>query len=186
MYRTRFITTFIPYCKRCCAEASMKTGKQKRRKRRFNGKLGVAHSMRERQREREWERKHRLYSKTLTQYFVLTCVCVQCTRFIQVLTRTDRSTIVLQCSLRAPTLTPKYIPSGISFLASPRFSAQNRRIRSVPTDSVLSFFSRSGRCWACISTLLKKGHCDIPVKITHAQERHKDQEDLVVDHNHYV
>ena len=37
-------------------------------------------------------------------------VCVQCTRFIQFLTRTDRSTIVLQFSLRAPTLTPKYIP----------------------------------------------------------------------------
>ena len=47
-------------------------------------------------------------------------MCVQCTRFIQVLTRTDRSTIVLQCSLRAPTLTPKYIPRGISFFASSR------------------------------------------------------------------
>ena len=49
-----------------------------------------------------------------------TSVCVQCTRFIQVLTRIDRSTIVLQCSLRAPTLTPKYIPRGISFFASSR------------------------------------------------------------------
>ena len=70
------------------------------------------------------------------------CVCSMHT-FIQVLTRTDRITIVLQCSLRAPTLTPKYIPSGISLLASSRFSAQNRRIRSVPTDSVLGLTDRS-------------------------------------------
>ena len=84
--------------------------------------------------------------------------------FIQVLTRTDRSTIVLQCSLRAPTLTPKYIPSGISFLTSSALCAESaypigpNRLgtqpnRSVPTDSVLGFFSRSGPCWACISTL---------------------------------
>ena len=72
--------------------------------------------------ETERVREHRettLFQKTLTE---CTCVCVQCTRFIQVLTRTNRSTIVLQCSLRAPTLTPKYIPSGISFLASSRHS----------------------------------------------------------------
>ena len=91
-------------------------------------------------------------------------MCFQYTRVIQVLTRTDRSTIVPQCSLRAPTLTPKYIPSGISFLASsvlcaePAYPIGPNRLgtqpnRSVPTDSVLGFFSRSGRCWACISTL---------------------------------
>ena len=75
----------------------------------------------ERQREREREKTHKtLLQKTLTQYSVLSYVCVQCTRFIQVLTRTDRSTIVLQCSLRAPTLTPKYIPCGISFFTSSR------------------------------------------------------------------
>ena len=98
--------------------------------------------MRERQSVRE--RKNR---KTLLQnsnsMFCSTCVCVQCTHFIQVLTRTDRSTIVLQCSLRAPTLTPKYIPRGISFLASSRFSAQNRPNRSVPTDSVLGLTDQS-------------------------------------------
>ena len=100
-------------------------------------------TVRGRDREREREKKHskNYIPKTLTQCFIH--VCVQCTRFIQVLTRTDRSTIVLQCSLRAPTLTPKYIPHGISFLASSRFSAQNRPNRSVPTDSVLGFFNRS-------------------------------------------
>ena len=74
--------------------------------------------------KRQRERKHRkLYSKkTLTQYSSMyICVCSMHT-FIQVLTRTDRSTIVLQCSLRAPTLTPKYIPNGISFFASSRHS----------------------------------------------------------------
>ena len=70
-------------------------------------------------RERETHTENYI-QKTLTQYSIH--VCVQCTRFIQVLTRTDRSTITLQCSLRAPTLTPKYIPRGISFLASSRFS----------------------------------------------------------------
>ena len=63
-------------------------------------------------------RKKTIFQK-LTQIFttIYMCVCSMHT-FIQVLTRTDRSTIVLQCSLRAPTLTPKYIPCGISFLAS--------------------------------------------------------------------
>ena len=71
----------------------------------------------EREREREKTQKT-IFQKTLTQYSSMyMCVCSMHT-FIQVLRRTDRSTIVLQCSLRAPTLTPKYIPSGISFLAS--------------------------------------------------------------------
>ena len=114
--------------------------------------------------KRERERKtQKLYFQNSNSILYTTCVCVQCTRFIQVLTRTDRSTIVLQCSLRAPTLTPKYIPSGISFLASsvlctePAYPIGTNRLgsrpnRSVPTDSVLGFFSRLGRCWACIST----------------------------------
>ena len=103
-------------------------------------KLGVAHSTRERQRERN-TKIHYFQNNALTQ---CTFLCVQCTRFIQVLTRTDRSTIVLQCSLRAPTQTPKYIPYGISFFASP--IGPNRLgtgpNRSVHTDSVLGFFSR--------------------------------------------
>ena len=92
----------------------MKTENRKERKRRFNGSLELR-TVRGRDRERETQKK--LYFKNaLTQCSIH--VCVQCTRFIQVLTRTDRSTIVLQCSLRAPTLTPKYIPSGISSFAS--------------------------------------------------------------------
>ena len=71
-----------------------------------------------------------------------TCVCSMNT-FIQVLRRTDRSTIVLQCSLNSQNI----------FLAASRFSAQNRPYRLVPTDPVLGFFSRSSRCWACLSTI---------------------------------
>ena len=72
-------------------------------------------------------------------------MCVQCTRFIQVLTRTNRSTIVLQCSLRAPTLTPKYIPRGISFFVSsrhpvlctePAYPVGTNRLGSWPNQSV--------------------------------------------------
>ena len=111
----------------------------------------------ERERERERENTENYIPKTLTQYSSMyMCVCSMHT-FIQVLTRTDKSTIVLQFSLRAPTLTPKYIPSGISFLASSVLCAEpaypigpnrlgTRPNRSVPTDSVLGFFSRSGRC----------------------------------------
>ena len=108
--------------------------------------------MRERQRESNTQ-KTRFQNNALTQ---CTYVCVQCTRFIQVLTRTDRSTIVLQCSLRAPTQTPKYIPYGISFFASPIGPNRlgTRPNRSVHTDSVLGFFSRLCRCWACISTYI--------------------------------
>ena len=41
----------------------MKTGKQKRRKHRFNGKLGVTHSTRERQRERERHTQKTIFKK---------------------------------------------------------------------------------------------------------------------------
>ena len=113
---------------------------------------------RQSEREREREKTHKTLFKNSNSILCSTCVCVQCTRFIQVLTRSDRSTIVLQCSLRVPILTPKYIPSGISFLASspvlctePAYPTGPNRLgprlnRSVPTDSVLGFFSRSGRC----------------------------------------
>ena len=52
--------------------------KQKERKRRFNGELGVTHSTRERQRVREREKaqKNSITKNALTQ---CTCVCVQCT-----------------------------------------------------------------------------------------------------------
>ena len=42
--------------------------------------------------------------------------------FIQVLEGLTEVLTVLQCSLRAPTLTPKYIPRGISFLTASRFT----------------------------------------------------------------
>ena len=105
---------------------------QRERRRRFNGSL-ESRTVRGRDRERETHRK--LYFKIMHSLNVLYNVCVQCTLFIQVLWRTDRSTVVLQCSLRAPTLTPKYIPHGISFFASCH--------RSVPTDSVLGLTDRS-------------------------------------------
>ena len=117
----------------------MKTEIRKKEKTQVQWKLGVTHSTRERQRERKKKHRETLFQNSNSMYM---CVCSMHT-FIQVLTRTDRSTIVLQCSLRAPTLTPKYIPSGISLLASSRFSAQNRRIRSVPTNSVLGLSDRS-------------------------------------------
>ena len=88
--------------------------------------------------ERETHRRT-LFQKLLLK--ICACVCVQCTRFIQVLTRTDRS----QCSLRAPTLTPKYIPSGISFFASsrhpvlcaePAYPIGTNRLGSRPNRSV--------------------------------------------------
>ena len=72
--------------------------------------------------ERERERENNSITKNSNSMFC-TCLCV-CSMhtFIQVLTRSDRSAIVLQCSLRAPTLTPKYIPSGISSFAPLRHS----------------------------------------------------------------
>ena len=87
----------------------------------------------ERERERENTQKT-IFQKTLAQYSSMyMCVCSMHT-FIQVLGRTDRSTIVLQCSLRAPTLTPKYIPYGISFFASLGFlSRTGISDRSQPT-----------------------------------------------------
>ena len=129
-------------CKKWCAEANMKT-EWIRLERRFNGELRLTQCTRERQREREREKTQ----KTLFQNNALTqCTCVcSINTFYTSPRRTDRSTIVLQCSLRAPTLTPK--------IYSSRFSTQNWPNRSVPTNPVLDF-SRSGRCWACLSTIL--------------------------------
>ena len=47
--------------------------------------------------------------------------CVQWTLFYTSPRRTDRSTAILQCSLKSSTLIPKYIPYGISFLTASRF-----------------------------------------------------------------
>ena len=108
--------------------------------------------------EREREKIHRrLYSKNaLTQF---TCVCSMNT-FYTSPRRIDRSTIVLQCSLKRSTLTPKIyslrniFPNRLPVLCTePAFLRTGLRTglrirpnRSVPTDPVLGFFSRSGRC----------------------------------------
>ena len=141
-------------------------------KRRFNGELGLTQYTRERQREREREKHKKLCSKnTLTQKYIH--VCVQWTPFIQVFRRTDRSTIVLQCSLKSSTLTPKIyslrniLHNGLPVLCTEpaflrtglRTSLRTRPNRSVPTDPVLGFFRRSGRCWACLSTYTFLGNC---------------------------
>ena len=82
-------------CERLRAEASMKTENRKKE----NAGLMEAWSYAQYAGETERESKEqKLYYKKCSNSMFCTCVCVQCTRFIQVLTRTDRSTIVLQCS----------------------------------------------------------------------------------------
>ena len=138
---------------------------QKERKRRFNGKLGVTHSTRERQREREHRKTQ--FQNTLTQCLYI-CVCSMHTFYTSPYKDWQKYYRTSMLFKSAYT-NPKIYSSRNIFLrviASSRFSVQNRRIRSVPTDSVLGltdrsqtdsvlgFFSRSGRCWACISTIL--------------------------------
>ena len=109
----------IDFCKRCRAEASMKTENRKKENAGSMESLELR-TVRGRDREREREKHRKLcYKNNALIQCLYMCVCSMHT-FIQVLTRIDRSTIVLQCSLRAPTLTPKYIHRGISFFASAR------------------------------------------------------------------
>ena len=82
----------VAKCKECRAEASMKTENRKERKRRFNGSMELRTVRgRDKEREREREKNRKLYSKKLLLK-IYTCVCSMHT-FIQVLTRTDRSTV---------------------------------------------------------------------------------------------
>ena len=78
----------------------MKTENRKQRIRRFNGSL-ESRTVRGRERECVREKNRKFYSKTLQSTIIFStiyvCVCSMHT-YIQVLTRTDRSTIVLQCS----------------------------------------------------------------------------------------
>ena len=76
----------------------MKTENRKQRIRRFNGSLETR-TVRGRERECVREKNRKFYSKNSSIYnnLLYMCVCSMHT-FIQVLTRTDRSTIVLQCS----------------------------------------------------------------------------------------
>ena len=119
-------------------------------------------SIRGRDRDRENTHTQTILKNALTP---CTCVCSMNT-FYTSPRRTDRSTIVLQCSLRAPTLTPKIYSLWNIFTndlpvlcTEPTFLCTGLRTglrirpnRSVRTDPVLGFFSRSGRCWACLST----------------------------------
>ena len=89
--------------------------------------------------------------------------------FIQVLLGLTEKLTVLQCSFMSPSTNSQiYIPYGISFQRPPSFCTEpaflrtglrtglrTRPNRSVPTDPVLGFFSRSDRCWACLSTNTK-------------------------------
>ena len=60
---------------------------------------------RDREREREKHRKTTIFKNALSQMY--TCVCSMNTLYTSP-RRTDRSTTVLQCSLKSSTLTPKF------------------------------------------------------------------------------
>ena len=79
--------------KECRAEARMKT---ENREKEDAGLMESLESRTVRGRDRERETHRKLYFKKCTHSMYI-CVCSMHT-FIQVLTRTDRSTIVLQCS----------------------------------------------------------------------------------------
>ena len=87
--------------------------------------------------------------------------------FIQVLLGLTEVLIVLQCSLKSSYTNSQIYSSRNIFRTASRSAPirpflrtglrtgfRTRPYRSVPTDTVLSFFSRSGRCWACLSTNL--------------------------------
>ena len=85
-------------CEECRAEANVKT---ENREKECAGLMGAwSHAQyageRERVRERERKQKPSIQNSNSIQSIYM-CVCSMHT-FIQVLTRTDRSTIVLQCS----------------------------------------------------------------------------------------
>ena len=134
----------------------MKTEWQ-RRKHRFNGELGLTEYTRERQRVSEGERRHKKYVQKDTQSLFNTLyMCVFNEHFYTSPRRTDRSTIVFQCSLKSSTLTPKIyslrniLHNGLPVLCTELaffhtgLCLSTRPNRSVPTDPVLGFFSRSG------------------------------------------
>ena len=124
----------------------------------------VLRSIRGRDRERERENTQKaIFKIALTQ---CTCVCSMNT-FYTSPRRTDRSTIVLQCSLMSSTLTPKIyslrniFPNDLPVLCTIsvflrtdlhlgrtdlRLNTRPRPHRSVPTDTVLGLLSRCGRC----------------------------------------
>ena len=58
---------------------------------------------------------------------------------------------------------PAFLRTGL------RTSLPTQPNRSVPTDPILGFFSRSGRCWACLSTYqtLTMKSCQVAFKLTY-------------------
>ena len=92
IFSENFMAEFEYICKECRAEAIMKT---EDRKKEDAGLMESLESRTVRGRERE-KTQEKLYYKKCS-YFSLQCVCLMHT-FIQVLWRTDRSTVVLQCS----------------------------------------------------------------------------------------
>ena len=109
------------------------------------------------------ERHQKTLLENNTQWMYI--VCVQWTLLYKSFLDWQKYSQYFNAHLWAPTLTPKYIPYRISFqrpygfCTEPAFlrtglrtGLRTRPHRSVPTDPVLGLFSRSGRCWACLST----------------------------------
>ena len=92
------------------------------RKCKFNGKLGWTQYARERHRERESKHKPLLKNNTQSVYIV----CVQWT----LLYKSFMDWQYLNAHLWAPTLTPKYIPYGISFQRPPGFCTEPAFLRT--------------------------------------------------------
>ena len=95
-------------------------------------------SIRGRDRESEREKTQELYSTKDLDSLLYTYVCSMNT-FIQVLEGLTEVLTVLQCSLRALTLTPKYIPHGISFLTASRFTHRSGPTYAPVCVSVYAF-----------------------------------------------
>ena len=116
--------------------------RQKERRRRFNGKLGVMHSTRERQRERNTQ-KTQFQNNALTQ---CTYVCVQCTLLYKSfggLTEVLSYFNALKEHLHKPQniFLTEYLSSRHRSVPTDSVLG-TRPHRSVPIDSVLGFLSR--------------------------------------------
>ena len=85
---------------------------RKQREKEYTGLMECLESRTVRGRDRERERERKKNKKTILQKTLTRCIHMcSMNMFYTSPRRTDRSTIVLQCSLRAPTLTPKIYSS---------------------------------------------------------------------------
>ena len=130
---------------------------RERKKRRFNGSL-ESRTVRGRERESEREKKHRnLYSKNSNSIHFNLHVCVFNAHFYTSPLKDWQKYYRTSMLLKSAYTNSKIYSSRNIFLCvigSPN-RLGTRPNRSVLTDSVLGFFSRLGRCWACISTIIK-------------------------------